>query len=159
MACLACTNRFCCLGRAGTWTSWSCHVCGVAGRGRTTSFFRSCAMPCPLRPCSHHWPSGLPASWHTASLRRISDGHATSHRAGVGNQGRRICVVAPHQTNSTGMSLVRRGLGCLFEEPIDAAHLRHMAYEKFSTLIGMTNVLYGHGDTGHSYAGHKYVGP
>ena len=61
--------------------------------------------------------------------------------------------------SSTGMSLVRRGLGCLFEEPIDAAHLRHMAYEKFSTLIGMTNVLYGHDYTGHSYAGHKYVGP
>ena len=51
-------------------------------------------------------------------------------------------VVAPHLRGA--MSLLRRGLGCLFEEPNDAAHLRHMAYEKFSTLLGMTNVLYGH---------------
>ena len=39
------------------------------------------------------------------------------------------------------MSLVRHGLSCLFEEPIDAVHLRHLAYEKFATFIGMTNLL------------------
>ena len=61
--------------------------------------------------------------------------------------------------SSNVMSLVRRGLGCLFEEPIDAVHLRHMAYEKFSTLIGMTNVLYGHDYIGHNYIGYNYVGP
>ena len=55
--------------------------------------------------------------------------------------------------SSSAMSVVRRGLGCLFEEPTDAAQLRHMTYEKFSTFIGMTNVLYDH-----NYIGHNYVG-
>ena len=51
------------------------------------------------------------------------------------------------------MPIVRRGLGFLFEEPADAVHLRHMAYEKFSTFFGMTNVLYDN-----DYLGHDYVG-
>ena len=56
------------------------------------------------------------------------------------------------------MSLVRRGLGCLFEEPTDAVHLRHMTYEKFSTFIGMTNVLYDNDYIGHNYVGHDSLG-
>ena len=47
------------------------------------------------------------------------------------------------QPTSGVVSLVHRGLGCLFERPSDTDHLRHMAYEKFATFIGMTNVLYG----------------
>ena len=43
----------------------------------------------------------------------------------------------------TGMiSILRRVLSCLFEEPVDGDHLRQITYARLSNLIGMTNVLY-----------------
>ena len=40
------------------------------------------------------------------------------------------------------MSIVRRGMLFVFDAPDDEAQLRQMAYVHFSTLIGITNVLY-----------------
>ena len=40
------------------------------------------------------------------------------------------------------MSIIRRGMCSIFDAPDDEAQLRQMAFVHFSTLIGVTNVLY-----------------
>ena len=142
--------------RAGTSTLLSYHVCGVAGPGTTTSHSRSIVhgpVPCGQATSDPLTASGFYGSMASSPYGLSNTAYGTPSFDFQMSMPLLIALLLAIKAlgsalllrtrpSSSIMSLVRRGLACLFEEPTDAVHLRHMIYEKFSTFIGMTNVLY-----------------